>query len=94
MDSEFSHKDETTMGDKMLESGVRWKRPMHICNNPRLFVHGPSRFDISQGNFLDLIFNLMHFFIDGKFSEGVSDLETFEFLFSCLSLAIRTEKLL
>ena len=59
MDSEFSHKDETTMGDLMLESGVRWRRPMHICKNPRLFVDGPSRFDISQGNFLDLIFNVI-----------------------------------
>ena len=59
MDSEFSHNDETTMGDLMLESGVRWRRPRDICENPRLFVDGPSRFDISQGNFLDLISNAL-----------------------------------
>ena len=55
VDFEFSHNDETTMGGLMLESGVRWRRPREICENPRLFVDGPSRFDISQGNFLDLI---------------------------------------
>ena len=65
VDFEFSHNDKTTMGDLMLddvpvlESGVRWRRPREICENPRLFVDGPSRFDISQGNFLDLISNAL-----------------------------------
>ena len=52
MDSKFSHKDKNIIGNSKLESGVTWKRPRYICYNPQLFVDGPSRFDIAQGNFL------------------------------------------
>ena len=55
MDSEFSHNDKDTIGDSILGSGVTWKRPKYICKNPQLYVDGPSRFDISQGNFFALL---------------------------------------
>ena len=55
MDSKFSHKDKNIIGNSKLESGVTWKRPRYICYNPQLFVDGPSRFDISQGNFFALL---------------------------------------
>ena len=32
---------------------IEWKRPSELCENPRLFVDGASRFDIQQGELGD-----------------------------------------
>ena len=55
VDTEFSHNDKDTIGDSIFGSGVTWKRPKYICDNPQLYVNGPSRFDISQGIFFALL---------------------------------------
>ena len=52
---EFSDEDKSKIGDSILGSGVTWERPKDIYDNPQLFVDGPSRFDISQGNFFALL---------------------------------------
>ena len=58
VDSDFSHNDRSTMGKAMYHNSVTWKRPIDICDNPKLFVEGSSRFDVTQGKifFLALFF--------------------------------------
>ena len=49
MDQEFNHNDRSIMGKAMYHNSVTWKRPIDICDNPKLFVEGSSRFDVNQG---------------------------------------------
>ena len=56
VDQEFNYHDRSTMGKAMYHNSVTWKRPVDICDNPKLFVEGSSRFDVTQGNFFLLSF--------------------------------------
>ena len=49
VDQEFNYHDRSTMGKAMYHNSVTWKRPVDICDNPKLFVEGSSRFDVTQG---------------------------------------------
>ena len=64
VDQEFNYHDRSTMGKAMYHNSVTWKRPIYICDNPKLFVEGSSRFDVTQGIFFpwslfSLVFDLI-----------------------------------
>ena len=60
VDSEFSHHDRSTMGKAMYHNSVTWKRPIDICDNPKLFVEGSSRFDVTQGKIFFLLYLIIN----------------------------------
>ena len=68
VDQEFNYHDRSTMGKAMYHNSVTWKRPIDICDNPKLFVEGSSRFDVTQGN----IFFLFSFFVLFLYSSIIS----------------------
>lgn len=48
-DPDFPARDESLFFSKKPPKPFVWKRPKEICNDPKLFVGGASRFDIAQG---------------------------------------------
>lgn len=49
-DPEFPCKGSSVWGNKDPKFPVTWLRPPEMCNNPKLFVDGASRFDVVQGS--------------------------------------------
>ncbi|KAL3232016.1 hypothetical protein MRX96_023099 [Rhipicephalus microplus] len=49
-DPEFPCKGSSVWGNKDPKFPVVWLRPPEMCNNPKLFVDGASRFDVVQGS--------------------------------------------
>jgi len=52
-DPEFPAIDSNIFYSQRPPRAIEWKRPGEICDNPRLFVGGASRFDIEQGELGD-----------------------------------------
>jgi len=52
-DPEFPAIDSSLFYSQRPPRAIEWKRPSEICDNPRLFVGGASRFDIEQGELGD-----------------------------------------
>ncbi|CAL4077497.1 unnamed protein product [Meganyctiphanes norvegica] len=49
-DPTFPALDSSVYFSKTPEVPFQWKRPKDICENPKLFIDGGSRFDIKQGD--------------------------------------------
>uniref|UniRef100_T1IAN2 Calpain catalytic domain-containing protein n=1 Tax=Rhodnius prolixus TaxID=13249 RepID=T1IAN2_RHOPR len=45
----FPADNSTLFYSKPNQPSFTWKRPGEICNNPKFFVSGASRFDVQQG---------------------------------------------
>ncbi|KAK9510517.1 hypothetical protein O3M35_005286 [Rhynocoris fuscipes] len=52
-DPDFPATDSSIFYSKLPPKPFEWKRPGEICNDPRLFVEGASRFDVQQGELGD-----------------------------------------
>ncbi|XP_054713836.1 LOW QUALITY PROTEIN: calpain-A-like [Uloborus diversus] len=52
-DPDFQAEDSSIFFSRSCPGGIRWKRPSEICDEPRLFVEGASRFDVVQGELGD-----------------------------------------
>lgn len=52
-DPEFPADDSSIFFSRKPPKPFEWKRPHEICENPRLFVEGASRFDVQQGELGD-----------------------------------------
>ncbi|KAL1123741.1 hypothetical protein AAG570_001514 [Ranatra chinensis] len=52
-DPEFPPIDSSIFYSRSPPKPFEWKRPMEICDDPRLFVEGATRFDVQQGELGD-----------------------------------------
>lgn len=52
-DPDFGACDSSLFFSKSPNKPFEWKRPMEICDDPKLFIEGASRFDVRQGELGD-----------------------------------------
>jgi len=55
-DPDFGAVDSSIYYKRRPTKSFEWKRPHELCDNPQIFVHGASRFDINQGSLGDCWF--------------------------------------
>ncbi|XP_035208367.1 calpain-A-like isoform X3 [Stegodyphus dumicola] len=52
-DPDFPAIDSSIFFSRICPAGIKWKRPSELCDEPRLFVEGATRFDVVQGELGD-----------------------------------------